>query len=118
MRFTVNAAGGGTLTHKWQKNGADLNPLPEGVSGETTDTLQIENVVRSHEGTYSCIVSNEAGPTPSNSAQLTIRKCLIQLFCGLPEIQQYSSCTDPFVFVLHIGIFLLVGGVGGGRGGI
>ena len=99
VRFTVNAAGGGTLTHKWQKNGADLNPLPEGVSGETTNTLQIENVARSHEGTYSCIVSNKAGPTPSNPAQLTIRKCLIQLFCGLQEIQHYSSRTDPFVFV-------------------
>ena len=118
MRFTINAAGGGTLTHKWQKNGADLNPLPEGVSGETTDTLQIENVARSHEGTYTCIVSNEAGPTPSNPAQLTVRKCLIQLFCGLPEIQQYSSRTDPFVFVLHIGIFLLVGWGRGGWGGI
>ena len=79
MRFTINAAGGGTLTHKWQKNGADLNPLPEGVSGEATNTLRIKNVAKSHEGTYSCIVSNEAGPIPSNPAQLTVRKCLIQL---------------------------------------
>ena len=75
MRFTVTATGGGELTYKWQRNGADLDPLPEGVLGETTCTLKIDNVQKSHQGGYTCIVSNAAGPTPSNSAQLTVRKC-------------------------------------------
>ena len=75
MRFTVTATGGGDMTYKWQQDGADLNPLPEGVSGESTDTLQIDNVRKSHEGTYMCIVRNAAGPTSSKRASLTLRKC-------------------------------------------
>ena len=74
----------GTLTYQWQRNGTDLDPLPEGVSGETTRTLQLDSVKKSHEGIYRCIVSNELGATSlkhvsnttSNPAQLTVRKCL------------------------------------------
>ena len=77
VKFTFTTTGGRDLTYNWQRNGADLNPLPEGMSGETTDTLQIDNVKRKYEGTCTCIVSNNtAGPTPSNPAQLTVRKFL------------------------------------------
>ena len=106
--FTIAATGGGDLTYEWQWNGADLDPLPEGVSGDTTSTLQIDNVKKSHQGDYTCIVSNAAGPTPSERAQLTVRKCmyfvfLLQIFvyyqkssighnsfCALSKIQQYA----------------------------
>ena len=80
MRFTVTATGGGDMTYKWQRDDADLNPIPEGVSGETTNTLQIDNVKKSHEGTYMCIVSNAAGPTSSKRALLTVRKCFYNVF--------------------------------------
>ena len=80
MKFPVNATGGGTLTYKWQQNGADLDPPPEGVSGETTNTLQIDNVKKNHEGTYTCIVNNAAGSTPSNPAQQTVCKLLSLYF--------------------------------------
>ena len=75
VKFTVTTTGGGTLTYKWQRDDAELNPPLEGVSGETTDTLQITNVEKKHKGTYTCIVSNAGGSTPSKPAQLTIRKC-------------------------------------------
>ena len=87
MRFTVTATGGGELTYKWQRNGTDLDPLPEGVSGETTRTLMIDNVEKSHQGNYTCILRNAAGPTPSNPAQLTVRKCFYLVFI----IQQYMK---------------------------
>ena len=80
VRFTVTATGGGDMTYKWQRDGADLSPLTEGVSGETTDTLQIANVKKSHEGTYMCIVRNAAGPTSSECAPLTVRKCFYNVF--------------------------------------
>ena len=87
VKFTVAAnTDFGTLTYKWQRDGVDLNPLPEGLSGETTDTLQIRNVKKSHEGTYTCIVNNAAGPTPSNPAQLTVCKFL------------YVRCTSNLKF--------------------
>ena len=63
----------GTLAYKWQRDGPGLNCLP-GVSGETTHTLKIDNVKKSHEGTYTCVVSNDFGPTTSKSARLTVRK--------------------------------------------
>ena len=74
VKFTVTATGG-DLMYKWQRDGADLNPLP-GVSGETTNTLRIENVKKKHKGTYTCIVGNAARSTTSNPAQLTVRKFL------------------------------------------
>ena len=76
VKFTVTATGGEDLTYRWQRNGADVDPLSKGVSGKTTNTLQIDNIKKKHEGTYTCIVSNAAGDTPSNPTQLTVRKFL------------------------------------------
>ena len=82
MRFTITATGGGDLTCKWQQDGADLDPLPEGVSGETPGVLQIDNV------------SNAAGPTPSKRARLTVRKCfyLVQSFVHFEDIGFVLGC--------------------------
>ena len=95
MKFTVIATSGGTLTYKWQQDGADLSPLPEEVSGETTATLQIDNVKKKHKGTYTCIVSNAAGSTPSKCAQLTVRKFLYLVFIIQQDVCSSNSkfCT-------------------------
>ena len=75
MTFTVAATtGAGSLTYQWQLNGADLDPPPAGVSGATTSTLTIANVQESNEGMYRCVVTNAAGDTNSNAAQLTVRE--------------------------------------------
>ena len=93
VEFTVTATGAGNLKYKWHWNDASL---PEEVSGETTNTLKIEDVKTKHQGTYTCTVSNSGGNITSNSAQLTICKCLytmflIQMFCTLQEIQHYTQ---------------------------
>ena len=94
MKFTVNTTGGGDLTYKWQRDGTDLDPIP-GVSGETASTLQIENVKKSHNGTYICIVSNAAGPTPSKPVQLTNSKFLYLVFL-----------IQSFAYILNRGFVL------------
>ena len=86
VEFTVTATGDGDLAYRWQRNAADLDPPPEGVTGETTNTLHIDNVEKKHEGTYKCMVSNAAGSTPSNCAQLTVCKLLYLVFI----IQQHT----------------------------
>ena len=91
VTFTVVATGGGTLTHKWQQNGADLHTLL-GVSGETTNILQIDNVKKNHEGTYTCILSNAAGDTTSKPAHLTVRKYLYLVFL----IESFADFEDKF----------------------
>ena len=60
VEFTVAATTAlEKLTYKWQSDGTDLDPLLEGVSCETVDTLCIDNVKKDHGGTYTCIVGNE-----------------------------------------------------------
>ena len=77
MNFTITTAGDENPTYRWQQNGADLNPLPQGVFGEATANLRIENVMMNHQGQYRCIVSNAAGNSiTSDPAQLTVRKFL------------------------------------------
>ena len=72
--FTV-AATGEDLAYKWQRDGADL--LEEGgVSGTATNTLTITSVQKRDSGTYRCVVSNDAGETSSDPAELTLRECL------------------------------------------
>ena len=84
--------------YKWQQDGAEINPPPEGVSGETTSTLQIDSVKKSHEGTYTCIVSNLAGTTPSKPAQLTVSKFLFLAFL----IPSFENFDDRFVLTKHM----------------
>ena len=75
MTFTVTATtDAGSLTYQWQLNGADLDPPPAGVSGANTSTLTIANVQERNEGMYRCVVTNAAGDTNSNAAQLTVRE--------------------------------------------
>ena len=76
VTFTVTATtDAGTLTYLWQRNGANLDLPPVGVSGATTNTLTINSVQESNTGVYRCIVSNApSSKTTSNAAQLTLRE--------------------------------------------
>ena len=78
MIFTATATtDAGTLKYLWQRNGANLDPPPVGVSGATTNTLTINNVQESNTGVYRCVVSNAPSSTAtSNAAQLTLREFL------------------------------------------
>jgi len=70
----------GTLSYQWQRNGVNIPPT-SGVSGVNTRTLTIASVLESSEGMYRCVVTNDAGSTSSNTAQLTVCKyiCLCML---------------------------------------
>ncbi len=70
-QFTVAATGQGTLTYQWQKNGSNLSDGGH-YSGVTTTILTISHAGISDAASYRCVVSNEAGDTPSNSATLTV----------------------------------------------
>ncbi|MEP7165297.1 MAG: immunoglobulin domain-containing protein [Ferruginibacter sp.] len=64
VTLSVTATGPG-LTYQWRKNGAD-------ISGATSLTYIIANVISSSAGTYTVIVSNTAGSVSSNPAYLNI----------------------------------------------
>ena len=102
VTFTVTAtADAGTLTYLWQRNGANLDSPPVGVSGVTTNMLTINNVQESNTGVYRCVVSNApSSTTTSNAAQLTLRECLtlclIQPICAKPT---WKPCSHVLMCV-------------------
>ena len=69
--FTVVAAGNGTLTYRWQKNGTDLSDGGP-YSGVTTDTLTITPVTAAEVGDYRCVVTGDCGSVVSAAVPLTI----------------------------------------------
>ena len=81
VMFMITATtAAGTLSYQWQRNGDDIPPA-SGVSGTNSTTLTITNVQEVNEGSYSCVVTNDAGNTTSTTAQLTVCKymCLHRL---------------------------------------
>ncbi len=69
--FSVTAAGNATLFYQWQW---DQTNFTDGgnISGSTSNTLTLMNLSPANAGTYSVIVSNTLGSTPSVGAGLTV----------------------------------------------
>ena len=63
--FSVAAAGGGSLTYQWKRNGTP-------IAGATSSTLTISSTLPAdHNAKYSAVVTNSAGSTASLEAVLT-----------------------------------------------
>ena len=63
--FSVTAAGGGSLTYQWKRNGTPL-------AGATSSTLTISSTLPAdHNAKYSAVVTNSAGSVASAAAELT-----------------------------------------------
>ena len=66
MTFTTKVNGvGENFTYQWQHNG-------ENMSGETQDTLNLNNITKKEGGSYQCIVKNEFGDSHVCSAELVV----------------------------------------------
>jgi hypothetical protein len=63
--FTAAAVGVGSLRHQWRFNGADL-------PGETNTTLTVSNITPASAGGYSLRVTDDIGPTTSQTALLNV----------------------------------------------
>ncbi|MEO6184314.1 MAG: Ig-like domain-containing protein, partial [Verrucomicrobiota bacterium] len=80
VNFSVTAIGTPPLSYQWQFNGAN-------IMGATTNSLFLGNVQTNNAGSYSVVVSNEAGSTPSDSAILNVTK--------LPNIPPTITLVEP-----------------------
>jgi hypothetical protein len=71
MAMTVSAAGLGSLTYQWRKNGL---PLADGgpISGATTATLTIDPVAFTDAGSYDVVVTDSCTNVTSNAATLSV----------------------------------------------
>jgi DNA/RNA endonuclease G (NUC1) len=69
VTFSVTAAGNGTLSYQWRKNGADL-------AGQTASTLSFDPVALADAGSYAVVVTNTLNgtnsSTTSTAAALTV----------------------------------------------
>ncbi|HEY9155128.1 MAG TPA: immunoglobulin domain-containing protein, partial [Opitutaceae bacterium] len=63
--FSVVAAGTGSLSYQWYKDGVPL-------SGQTSSTLTISNVQTSDFGSYDVVVSNSLGSVTSSAVTLSL----------------------------------------------
>jgi uncharacterized repeat protein (TIGR03803 family) len=90
--FTVAAAGNATLFYQWQW---DTTNLTDGgnVSGSTSRALTLMNLSPANAGTYSVIVSNALGSTPSTNASLTVFS-LTAPGVALSTLYSFSGGTD------------------------
>ncbi|MCK4662341.1 MAG: immunoglobulin domain-containing protein [Bacteroidales bacterium] len=68
--FSVSATGS-NLTYQWQKDGVDLVDGAN-ISGSTTLTLNLLNLLTSDEGSYRCVVSGDCGTQNSDPASLSV----------------------------------------------
>lgn len=66
--FTVAGTGTGTITYEWRHDGVSIVPPETGTS------LVISPITSADFGTYDCLVSDDCGPTTSDSAQLSPKK--------------------------------------------
>jgi hypothetical protein len=69
VQLSASALGTGTLAYQWTHDG---NPLTDGghVSGAHAPVLNIANVAAADAGSYTLVVTNNCGTTPSN--QVTV----------------------------------------------
>lgn len=66
--FNISATGTATLSYQWFKDGVAIGNITGKISGATTNSLSIANLVPGDAGTYGCRVSNGEGTTYSPGA--------------------------------------------------
>ena len=69
--ISVSNSGTAPYTYQWRKNGGNL-ANGGNVSGATTATLTLSNVVAGDAANYSVVVTNSAGSATSSDASLTV----------------------------------------------
>ncbi len=70
VSFRVKVVGAEPIYYQWQLNGADVNGAE--YSGDNTFELNITGIDQSHEGDYTCIITNGCGTITSDPAELEI----------------------------------------------
>ena len=95
VTFSVVAEGTGTLTYSWKRNGTTLSDGGS-ISGATTATLNIANIISSDAANYTCEVTDDADPTNptySNQAQLTVKPLPVLIKFGNTNVCIGQSTT-------------------------
>jgi hypothetical protein len=82
--FNVTATGTAPLSYQWLLNGTN-------ISGATSNSLTISNVVQTNLGTYAVVVTNVFGSITSSNATLSMYPFLAAPFGGLDTYWGYTN---------------------------
>jgi hypothetical protein len=93
--FNIIATGTATLSYQWFKDGVAIGDVAGKISGTTTNSLSIANLIPGDTGTYACRVTNGEGVVYSPGA---IGRVL-------------ESKPQPTVFTLPKAVLVPVGGL-------
>ncbi len=98
VTLSVSATGTGPFTYQWRKDGAAL-------AGQTGATLTLSSVAASDAGSYSVVVTNALGSTPSNAAALTVSapSALVGRISNLSILTDLNGGTDSFTLGYVVG---------------
>jgi hypothetical protein len=95
VRFTITAAGGGSIGYQWREDGINLDDEPDHISGAHTAILTIVHTAATDAGDYDCVVSNACGSTASDGATLTV--CVADFNCsGAVDSQDFFDFLNAF----------------------
>lgn len=91
--FSVQVTGDGAITYQWLKDG-------EVLSGASSASLNITNVVLADAATYSVVVTNSQGSVVSESAALSVTPVQltssIELSWDIPQAREDGSALDLY----------------------
>ncbi len=99
VNFSVSSSGPGTLSYEWRRGGVVLTDELNHISGATTATLTLVNLLPSDYALYQCNVSNSCGSTLSTAALLepSLCDCIDFNLDGLvPDIQDIADFVVVF----------------------
>jgi hypothetical protein len=88
--FTVAVSAFPAPTYQWRKNGVNLSNGGN-ITGANRPTLAVSNLASSDAGTYSVVITNEAGSATSNNAALSTDGTPV--FTGQPMITSQPPPT-------------------------
>ena len=99
--LAVTAIGMMPLSYQWQLDGTNLTD-GGGLIGSTTDTLTINSAQLTNSGTYTVIVTNQAGSVTSSNAVLTVTALPVILV--QPTNQSFGVADTATLAVVAVGL--------------
>lgn len=100
--FTAGASGSGTLTYRWQKNGADVTNGGH-YAGATAATLTVSSVDTTDVARYRCAVTNGGGTTLTQEVWLRMQatggaEFIVESRSGGKNYVNYSEYSQSGTF--------------------
>lgn len=92
--FSVTAAGNGTLTYQWQKDGVD-------IPGATSSTFSLASAKPWHIGDYTVKVTDANGTITSNAASLSLNGINSGIWRGLVGYYPFNGSSNDVSFLAN-----------------